>query len=550
MKYTKLFIVSISAVLFAALALCAGCSGTDEAAVEAAAIESAPVAEELPLPEELKTEGKVTSITTTMLKNPPTLHPIYVMDEDTKNLLSLICEPAIKLDYSDKPSSSVIESWTFDETGTTVIFTVRKGLKFHGNRGEVTAQDLKFCLDLITEADESECSYSRYKGLISSYTVIDTYKLQLDMSYKTGDIYYLMNFPVIPELVYSTRTKDSVDLPVGTGPYEAASYSSDTGMKLRLNESWWRVAPSITEIAALPVEDNESKLAGYQLGTYNFAAMTEMTANSYRAQKNTTAYKTNTQYYEALVPNMSNRFLQDKTIRQAISLAIDRREIISTGAMGGGVAAITPMRSDLWYFQGTASSLIEYDTAKAETLLEDAGYYKSSDTGYRYQENLDGSKGYITMELIYCESKELYYRGTIADLIAGDLAEIGIRLNVKELETAEYEKALENGNFDLAFTSFYTTYDNDLSYLFGLNAECNYGGYINEELASLISGAKAALTEKEQQDSYTALNNMLADKLPHIGLYFREYIVYADKNIGNIKTLRGGAVFADINSWE
>ncbi len=546
MRYIKRYIKWVSAAAAAVLIIsAAGCAA--EQSVETAA--QAPSASELPLPEEYTQEGKITELTTTMMRNPETLHPIYVTDEDTLNIMSLICEPAIALDYSDRPKPSVIESWTLDEAGTTVIFNVRKGVAFHDGSGEVKAEDIAYCLDLIMAASEQECIYAKYKSIVSSYEAIDDYKLQLRLSMKTGDVYYLMNFPVIPKTVYSSRPADTKSVPVGTGPYHVDKYSPEAGMELTVNENWWRTAPSITRITASAVDDNESKLAGYQMGTYNFVAMTAMAANSYRSQKNTFAYKTTTLYYEGLVPNMSNRFLQDVNIRKAISLALDRREIIATGVLGGGIVTTTPIRGDLWYLEGTSGSLIEYNTAQANALLDDAGYFMDIATRNRYVENADGSKGYINIELIYCEYDELYYRNAVASMVETDLAEIGVRVTVKELDKQSFEEALGSGDFDIALASFYTKANSDISYLFGYNSTCNYGGYADEELQSLIAASRLALTEEEQQTAFIALNNMLSERLPHIGLYFREYMVYASSAIKNIKNLRRGAVFADINAW-
>ena len=546
MRYIKRFTAYISAFALV-LALCAGCAKTNETPEDVTAF--APVAEELPLPEEYTGEGKVTELKTTMMRNPETLHPIYVTDEDTLNLMSLICEPAIALDSTDKPGASVIENWVFDESGQSVVFNVRKDVFYHDG-SKVTAYDIKYCLDLIMTASETECIYAKYKNIISAYEAVDEYTLKLDMTMKTGDIYYLMNFPVISESVYSSRPPKTNSIPIGTGPYKVVSYTVDGGMELELNEAWWRTLPSIKRVTASAVEDNESKLAGYQMGEYNFVAMTTMTANSYRAQKNTSTYKTATLYYEAIIPNINNRFLQDVSVRRAISLALDRREIISTGVLSGGIAATTPIRANKWYIEGTTGELIEYDVAKSNSILDEADYFMDSGKQKRYVPNADGSRGYMKFELIYCEYDELYYRNTVASLIKSDLEEVGIEIEVRELERAEFVKALENGDFDLALASFYTKENDDLGYLFGYSSNCNYGGYMDEEMQSRISSCRMALTEEEYKTAYTSLNNLLAERLPHIGLYFKENLVYSVADIENITNLRRGAVFADINSWE
>lgn len=546
MKYTKHFIKSVSLLLMGMLIFCAvGC----EKEVEMANVADAPVADQLPMPEEYQNGAQVTELTTTMLKNPATFHPLYVMDEDTRNLLSLVFEPAIKLDSSDKPTSSVIESWSYsEEAGVVFTFHVRKNVKFHGG-GEVTAADLVYCLDQIMAAEPGECLYSKYKGIVVSYEAVSAYELSVKITNKTVDIFYLMNFPVVPQGVYAGRGRNTKDKPVGTGPYRVESYSSEEGMTLVRNEDWWRVAPSIEKITAKPVEDNESKIAGYQLGTYNFVSATEMTANTYSAMNNTSFYKSVTPYYEALIPNMKNRYLQDQKFRQAISYAIDRREVVSNGVLGGGLATTTALRPDLWYFSGEIS-LVEYDVATANALLDELGYYQSESSPYRYTINADKSHRTVKLKLIYSESDDLYYRSGVTEQIMKDLKEVGIELEIEELEFEEFSQALRSGDFDLALASFYTKTNNDVSWLFMSGAEMNYGGFSDPELDSLMALSRVAVDEAELTEAFQNLNYALNEKLPHIGLYFREYVTYADSDLTGMKNLKNGAVFADINEWK
>ena len=545
MRSTAKFVKYSSLLLAVMLILCiAGCKKEIPTIYTA----DAPVADQMPMPEEYKEGERVTELTTTMLRNPATLNPLYVQDEDTKNLLSLIFEPAIRLDASDKPASSVIESWKYDETETNIVFNIRKGVKFHGGNGEVTAQDLAYCIEQILAADPSECSYARYKSIIASYEATSAYQLTVHTAGKTADLFYFMSFPVIPQNVYLSRGKTTTASPVGTGPYCVESWSAEEGMTLVRNEEWWRVPSTIEKITVEPVDDNESKIAGYQLGNFNFVSATEMTANTYSAMSNTSFYKSVTPYYETLIPNMDNRYLRDKEFRQAISYAIDRREVVSNGVLGGGLATTTALKPNLWYFEGDIS-LVEYDVATADKLLEELGYYKSEIADYRYAVNADDSRTYLKLEMIYCESDDLYYRGSVAEQIQKDLKAVGIELELKELEYTEFEEALRTGDFDLAYASFYGKSNNDVSWLFMTGAELNYGGYSDNELDSLMAMTRVTIGEEEQKELYKKLNNMLNERLPHIGLYFREYITYADSDLSGIKNLRSGAVFADINEW-
>ena len=80
-------------------------------------------------------------------------------------------------------------------------------------------------------------------------------------------------------------------------------------------------------------------------------------------------------------------------------------------------------------------------------------------------------------------------------------------------------------------------------------AEMNYGGFSDNEVDSLMALSRVTVDEEELKEVYKKLNAVLNEKLPHIGLYFREYVTYADSNLMGMKNLKNGAVFAEINEW-
>ena len=110
MMYTK---SSIQIYKIISLFLCTfflfGCSSKEpvELDTEQLAKESKPIEEEI----KASTSDKVTSLAIGVLKDTGTLHPLYANNEQTEDILSFVFEPAIKLDSTDTPQPSVIESW-------------------------------------------------------------------------------------------------------------------------------------------------------------------------------------------------------------------------------------------------------------------------------------------------------------------------------------------------------------------------------------------------------------------------------------------------------
>ena len=75
-------------------------------------------------------------------------HPLDSQSEDMFNLLSLVAEPALRINSLHKIEPALVETWEIGEDGLTYTFHLRKGVKFHDG-SEFTAEDLMFTLDEI-----------------------------------------------------------------------------------------------------------------------------------------------------------------------------------------------------------------------------------------------------------------------------------------------------------------------------------------------------------------------------------------------------------------
>lgn len=524
----------------------AGCSGPATSEENSAA----PTASELPMPEQTQSApvAETDTLRFPLPQNITTFHPLVAQDENLSSMLSLVFEPALKMSATGEFSPSIIESWTVDESGTTFVFTLREGVQFHGDHGVVTSDDLLFCLDTINTLAEEACPWKQYMASVLSYEKIDNTHFRLVATQKTADILFLMTFPVLPKSAYESRSTDSLALPIGTGPYIADAYSAQDGLSLSRNENWWKSPAKFSKITFLPQEDETVQITNYQTGLLDGVPTSLTTANSYSAEGKTTVHSIVTPYYECLIPNMRHEDLQDKQVRQAISLAIDRSSIITTSILGEGIATETPLRPDLSYFEGQNLEVNAYNLAEAQRLLTQAGYIEDPATGFRYKEGEDGEKHWLTIKLLYTESQDFYYRASVANSIKQQLELAGIQVELVEKDAEEYVSLLEAKTFDMALCCFYMRTDNQISFLF--SDANNYGEYIDGELSQLLSNTRSALTEEERGKAFSELQRELLDALPQIGLFFRENALILDSDIRITENLRYRYIFADIASWE
>ena len=547
-------------------------------------------------------------LTFAMKKPADSFFPLGEMDEDLSNVFSMIFEPAVRVSAAAKFEPSVVESWETGSDGTTYTFKVRDGVAFHGNNGTVTAADLAYALNWIlggrvtietlsgddtTEsepaekdvqgqayegeeagvgvagmAQESEDSgntqkgetettaapeatsekspYAKYGDKVSGITVKGDDTLIIRTSEPTIDVFYLMSFPVVPKSYYEGKESETRRVPIGTNAYYVADYTDEGGFTLALMAGWWRGNPVYSGVNVKPVENEEAKISDYQLGLYDGAATDLLTVNSYSTNANTSVHSVVTPDFNCLVPNMRNEFLSQTEIRRAISLALDRSQIITNSVLGEGLESDTAIRPDLWYFDKSTTLVNAYNTTEAKAILDDLGFQTDEETGMRYFDEEDGTRKWLEFNIVYTESKELYYRRSILDTVQQQLKEVGIAVNIVEKTSDEYIGLLENKTFDMALCNFYMKSNNDVSFLFD---NYNFGEYSGERLSGLIQATRSAVTDDAMESAYVALQEYLTENLPQIGLFFREHALIMKNSVHLSDALKLNSVYADIGMW-
>ncbi len=536
--------------------------------------------------------------------------PLLAKNEDLINLLSLIYETPLAVDASGKIGPNLVENWQVDDTDTEFTFAVRKGVTFHDGQPLTAADIYATILDILdldgteaaghivysidttadttadgngdatedaaastegtgnaganigaptyiemwttvgggtepaaggnetngdgtgddTAAAEEINRYTIYNAGIESVTLVDDYTIRLKMKTPGRAALYFMTFPV--------RQKGMTDFsqPMGSGPYKVDSAGEE--IKLSINDDWWKVAPYIESIVARPVQDGSDKLSQYESGILDLITTDSIAANKLKAEGKTQTVDYLTDYYDCLVPNLFDEAMKNDDVRKAISYAINRRNIVSTVLLNHAVAAEMPISPSFFAFN-TKYNLYEYDKGMAKKYLSQAGYSTQADS--------IGNVLHLTMIVPNKVGEE--YRMEAARAIAGQLADIGIVCDLKELSPEEYDTHLKSGNYDLAYVSYYLDQNMDISFLFEPDAPANFGHVSSQELIDAISACNGAVTESEMMEAYDTLEQYFMDKVPQIGLYYRMNSIIADASVTGITGIYENRIYSEIQDW-
>jgi peptide/nickel transport system substrate-binding protein len=545
MKYTKdcmrifkkILLITLAALL---PALCA-CGSVPVSEIQGTIPEyTLPPVSEVPVP----VQGG--ELTFPIPGNPESVNPLKIKNVELYNLFSIIYEQPVRIGVNGMPEPELAETWEVDSTGKVWTFHLRKGVKWPDGKGDFTSDDIIYTLGLIKSYSSSDSVYAQKKDIISEYAADDDYTVKITLKNPGNAAVYYMTFPVLCKSYCEGKNLDNLS-PMGTGPYKTESYDKDKQMVLSVNSLWWKKPPYIQKLTAICYPDHKTELIAFDSNLVNLLTTSILTVDTYEKYGVTKSIDYLTQHYDCLVPNAKSGLFSDPDIRRAISLALDKREIVSKALLGHAVATDYPVSPDS-YLMGGAASNFEYNLSEAAALFEKAGW-KDRD-GDNMLERVEGAQvAELSVKLMILEDKDDTYRRDVASNIASQLAKSGVNIVVDEEPKDAYMQALEGGNFELALCSFYLDQNPDISFMTGTGEGFNYGGFSDEEFDALLEGCNSALNDDDMKTAYIKMENSFLELAPQVSLYFKTntLLYYASLNIaGNMSEKN---VFTTIPQW-
>jgi peptide/nickel transport system substrate-binding protein len=446
-----------------------------------------------------------------------------------------------KFDYVGDLASDIKRS----ADDLTFTFTLRDGIKFHDGR-PFTSADAKYTLDLVFSSTFAK-SASFYEGAgpdrksyIKSVEAPDPKTLVITMARPwTGLLPNLVPVAMIPKDGYATQK----DHPVGTGPFKFVSYDTSQGVvDLQANPDYWDGAPHIPVLRVRVISDTNALQAELQSGRVDIAPLpTSLLPDAIKQlgeKPNLQVLQFNGSNLVLLTFNTSAAPLNDIRVRQAISYAVNREQMISSLLLGQGKIAHSILPEESWaYYAGQKYS---FDPATAKKLLDDAGY-KDPDG--------DGPQMRFPKPLVYRISGSSAQARQFAGVVQNYLKDIGVPVAIEAAETNTHFDELRRGNFQIAYGQWVGGNQDPIFYkdLFATSeiptetrASRNRSRYSNPELDALIAEAVDTFDREKARALYSKIQDIVSREGPVLPLWYQANMVIAKKNVKNIKVDASG----------
>jgi peptide/nickel transport system substrate-binding protein len=220
-----------------------------------------------------------------------------------------------------------------------------------------------------------------------------------------------------------------------------------------------------------------------------------------------------------IVFNMRHPALQDVRVRQAVALAIDREAIIAQKFSQRARLATGLLAPEHWAYDGEVT-VYPYDPERARALLDAAGYP-------------EGPNGEPRFSLVFKVTTNRFRR-SLVQLMAYQLGQVGIAVEVQAYEWGTFMGDLRSGNFDLATLQWPSVVEPDLFYGVFHSSQippannhqgANRGGYSNPAMDALLEEARGEIDPARRGELYGRVQRLAADELPYVSLWHEDNFV-------------------------
>jgi peptide/nickel transport system substrate-binding protein len=455
---------------------------------------------------------------------PSSLSTIATTAVPTALVASKIFESLLTYEWGMKAQPSLAESWKVSPDGLTWTFNLRKGVRFHDGK-PFTSADVKFSVEKVVRP-----FHSRGRNNFRDLTAIDTpddhtvvFRLSAPQAYFLS-VFQPTEVPILPRHLLENekdfKKSPFYNQPVGTGPFKLGEWARGSHIVLSRNPDYWKPGrPYLDRIVYKVIPDGGARVAALETGEVDLAPSGAVPEPEIGRLAKLPHIATTDKGYEALSPilhleiNLREKPLSDVRVRRAIAHAIDRNVVSNTIWFGLGKPATGPIASSNAAFYNPNVTRYPYDLARAERLLDEAGYPRGSG-GVRFE---------LTQDFIpYGEN---FVR--LGEYIKQQLGKIGIKVTTRASDLPGWLRRIYT-DWDFHFTiNFLNNYADpaigvERAYVSSNIKKgtpfTNSMNYANPEVDTLFSQAGREMNPAVRAQLYKKVQEILVNDLPCLWL--------------------------------
>ena len=444
------------------------------------------------------------------------------VDEEEKFLVFL---PMAKQREDGELEGRLARSWERSEDNRTWTYHLRTDVRWHDGV-PVTAQDVVFTMKLLS--DSAVAYYppgAVTAAALDDSTVVFEYARESAINPVTTTWWTTF----LPRHLLEDLDPDSINSwdfwarPVGNGPYRYVQHLPKTMLELEANPDYHAGPPAIQRVILRFGPFNLLELQAGNVDVVPYVGATE--SKALLSDPDFRIYHSiNGGHGRLLVWNNRDPFFQDSRVRRALTLALNRREILQAMDLPDFVPITDGPYTGRQLSKGDLPDPIPYDVAEAARLLSEAGWTDEDGDGIRERGGVS-----FSFNLVVQPGSDWEH---MAVMIQEYLSRVGVEMEIHSLVPAVARARWDSGEMGARLWR-QTLSPGALRNLFGAESTI---GYQNSRIPPLIDSLETRLEPEEQARLHRALTEILREDVPVTFLMPRVVTVAAHRRIRGLQS--------------
>ena len=482
------------------------------------------------------------TIVVSSIADATTLIPIVAADSASHDICGLIYNGLIKYDKDLNIVGELAKSWEIKEDGKVIIFHLRDDVKWHDG-APFKADDVEFTYKSLINPNV----ITPYGGdflKVKSFEILDSYTIKISYKEPFSPALSSWGMWIMPKHILEREDLNTTKYgrnPIGTGPYKFLKWKSAQRIDLIANEDYFKGPPFIDRYIYRIIPDTATTFLELQTEGVDMMGLSPL---QYTRQTDNDFFKNRFNKfrypsfgYTYLGYNLLNEKFKDKRVREALNLAVDKKELINGVLMGLGRVCTGPFVPESWAYNENVTPL-QYDLEKAKELLKEAGWSDTDNDGL-----LDKDGDMFKFTILTNQGNELRMRA--AEIIQYQLSKLGIKVKIKVVEWSVFlTEFINKKRFEAILMGWGLGRDPDNYDIFHSSkikeGEFNFVSYKNKEVDSLLDEGRRVFDQQKRADIYHKVHKALYDDQPYMFLWVADSLPIVHKRFKNIRPTANG----------
>jgi peptide/nickel transport system substrate-binding protein len=457
-----------------------------------------------------------------IIENSPTnLDPRIGLDAQSERIDELLFDDLCTRDERLNVRPGLAERWE-SPNPLTYIFHLHRGATFHDGR-PLTSRDVKWTFDSLLQGKIRSTKAGTYRP-VDYIDAPDDFTVVFHLKEPFATLLWNVSDGAIGIVPYGSGEEISRP-PMGSGPFRFVSAEPDKEVVIERNDGYWGEKAHLKRVRFAVIPDATTRALELRKGSAD-VAVTSLTGDMVLAlerESNLEVLHAPGTVLAYLAFNTRDPILKDVRVRRAVAYAIDRAPMIHYLLRDFARPAYSLLPPESWAYNGDVPHY-DYNPDRARQLLEQAGYPA-----------VNGVRLHLTMKTSTDENPRL-----IAAVVQQQLRDVGIALDIRTFEFATFFSDVTRGAYQLHSLRWVGgNEDPDIfEYVFHSAKFSPHGAnrtyYANPRVDTLIDQARGELDQNARRQIYNEIQQILAEDLPYINLWYFENVMVHTKRVRNL----------------